>query len=532
MQTVYSCFLKQMRFAQSIGLLVLMLVLCSCSGAERSQNGSGSGDAAQRSDDARPNIVVIMADDMGYSDLGSYGATVIQTPHLDRMAQEGLRFTQFYNNSKCTQSRASLLSGLYYQQTENLKLQNHVTVAEVLEQAGYRTITAGKWHLDGPPPSERGFERNFGFLGGLTNYFTGKPGGPWRLNGKPYEVPEDDFYATHAFTDYSIEFVNEAVSQDKPFFLYLAYNAPHWPLHAPEETIDKYRGKFMMGWESLREQRYERQLDTGVIEEKWALASSTTPARYYPSVPDWNSLSAEQQRSQDLFMAVYAAMIDEMDRDIGRLVRRLDELGEKENTLVIFLSDNGGCPYSHHKTPDVPPGPADSWHTYDTQWAYASNTPFRGYKRQSLEGGTATPFIVSWPAAIGADRQGQITGEVGHLIDLMPTFLEVAEADYPSRYDGHEVLPLEGRSLLPVFRGEPSFERDPVFWEFRRHAGVRQGQWKLVGFRNRDWKLYDMNEDRTELHDLSKERPEKRADLIDRYTRWAERVGAKFPKTK
>lgn len=237
----------------------------------------------------------------------------------------------------------------------------------------------------------------------------------------------------------------------------------------------------------------------------------------------------ERKWSEDLKMATYAAMVEEMDRGVGRLMDRLEQLGEAENTLVLFLSDNGGCPFPKTRTPLVPPGPAESFHNYDTPWAHLSNTPFRGYKRQAFEGGAATPLLVHWPAVIAGERQGTLTRQRGHIIDLMPTLLEAAGARYPDRYDGHDVLAAEGTSLLSVVRGEEPTDRGPMFWEYARHAAVRQDQWKLVAFRDRPWELYDMRADRTEMHDLSDEKPQKRDALIHMYTRWAERVGAAFP---
>lgn len=510
-----------------LGLAVV--VGCFCGMADRAV--AEPPDAAER-----PNIVVIMADDLGYSDIGSYGATRIETPNLDRLADQGMRFTHFYNNAKCSETRASLLSGLYWQQTKNLEQSNHVTLAEVLREEGYHTIHVGKWHV-ADSPSERGFDRNFGFLNGAVNYFTGiGTGGQtdnWRLNGEPYDVPEADFYATHAFTDYAVRFIEEASGTGNPFFLYLAYNAPHYPLQAPEATVDKYRRRFAAGWDSLRQERHMRQVSLGILPDQWKLTSrNATPAPQYPRVPAWEDVSMERRWSEDLKMAVYAAQIEEMDRGIGRIMARLEELGEKSNTLVVFLSDNGGCPFPKTQTPSVPPGPAESFHNYDTPWANVSNTPFRGYKRQAFEGGIATPFIVHWPAVIGATRRGQVTPQRGHIIDLMPTLVEVSGANYPLQYGGHEVLPMEGKSLIPILRGEERPGHDALFWQYKRHAAVQQDEWKLVALGGQPWELYHMTEDRTEVHDFAQERPEKRDALVQLYRTWADRVGALFPLEK
>ncbi len=478
-------------------------------------------------DASRPNVVLMIADDLGYSDLGCYGATRIETPHLDRLAEEGLRFTQFHNVAKCTQTRASLLTGLYHQQTNNLRrADNNVTLAEALGNAGYTTLMAGKWHLGNArnetnTPTKRGFDRAFGFLGGAINYYTGKDFGSgnnyMRLDGEVYE-PGDDFYATDAFTDRAIQFVNGAAKKDSPFFLYLAYNAPHFPLQVPREDIEKYRGRFMLGWDALRRERHENMVEMGLVEPRWELTARD------PKTPAWESLGEERKRREDHLMATYAAMVDRMDRNIGRLMDRLESLGVSKNTIVIFLSDNGGCPYDFNHTPTRPPGPASSRRTYDVEWAQASNTPFRLYKQYEHEGGSATPFIVRWPETIEA---GRVVDQPAHVIDVVPTLLEVAGVEYPSGYEGRDVLPLEGESLAPILRGKESIDRGPIYWEYRGSRAVRHGKWKLVGERGRPWELYDMAADRTETNNLAEEKADRAARMKKRYDRWAKRVGAR-----
>lgn len=469
----------------------------------------------------RPNIVLIMADDLGYSDIGCYGGE-IATPHLDRMAAEGLRFTRFYNNAKCSETRAALLTGLYHHQSRNLRKPNHVTLAEVLQEAGYSTQMVGKWHVASTPP-KRGFERYFGFLGGAVNFFTGLDFGSgknlMRLDEEVYTVPEDGFYTTDAFTDYAIEFLDEAAKKEKPFFLYVAHNAPHFPLQAWPEDIAKYRGKYRKGWDRLRRERYRRMQEMGLIDPDWPLSPRDA------IVPAWKTLTDKEQEDEDLLMAVYAAMVDRLDQNIGRLMEHLEKLGAAENTIVIFLSDNGACPYDFNRTPDLPPGPAESARTYDSEWANAGNTPFRLYKQWSHEGGVSSPFIVRWPAEISSG--GKLVRQVGHLIDIMPTLAELAEAEYPSEYDGHAVLPMEGISLVPAFHGKTTRTNEPIFWEFNGNHAVRLGKWKLVAERSKDWELYDMEADRTELNDLTDEQPERTAQMAALYAVWAERTGAR-----
>ncbi|KPK70728.1 MAG: hypothetical protein AMJ84_07350 [Acidithiobacillales bacterium SM23_46] len=481
----------------------------------------------------RPNIVLIMADDMGFSDIGCYGGE-IQTPNLDRLAKEGVRFTQFYNNAKCSPTRASLMTGLHYQQVgagASIKMENCVTIAEVLKAAGYRTLMVGKWH-HGDIPVERGFDRHFGLTDGCCNYFNPgkrrpgekepgrkKPVRRWAIDDKvflPYTPEDKDFYTTDAFTDHALAYLDQYGQEDRPFFLYAAYTAPHYPLHAWPEDIARYRGKYMVGWDAIRQQRFERMVKMGLIERRWSMSLRD------PEVPRWEEV--EDKEAWDLKMAVYAAMIDRMDQNIGRILTKIRELGKEDNTLVLFLSDNGGCAEFVHTTPDIPPGPMESYRTVDRPWANASNTPFRKYKSWDHEGGIATPLIACWPRAV---EPGQITHQVGHLIDIMATCADVAGAEYPSSFGGNQVLPLEGKSLLPILQGKTREGHKELFWQYRNTYAVRQGKWKLLGVDTNPWELYDMEADRTELHDLADEHPEKVKELAALYGAWAKRCGAK-----
>lgn len=482
----------------------------------------------------RPNIVLIMADDMGYSDIGCYGGE-IETPNLDRLASGGLRFTQFYNNAKCAPTRASLLTGLYAQQMGvhdgPVPMQGGVTIAEVLRAAGYRTLMAGKWHA-AQLPVERGFDRYFGLCDGCSNYFNPgeqRPGEPapaeknyprkWARDAQVMQpfTPEDrNFYATDAFTDAALGYLDEYGREDRPFFLYLAFTAPHYPLHARPEDIEKYRGRYTAGWDKIREVRYKRMIDMGLIDPRWALSPRD------PHVPAWEN--AGDKEEWDLKMAVYAAMVDRMDQNIGRVLAKLDELGKTEDTLILFLSDNGGCAETRNATPDVPPGPLNSYRTVDPPWANVQNTPFRKYKRYDHEGGISTPLIARWPKQIAP---GTITQQMGHLIDVMATCLDVTGAAYPAELHGAPVLPLEGKSLLPILQGRTREEHEALYWQFSDSRAIRHGKWKLVKSGDAPWELYDMEADRTELHDLATEHPRLVMTLESKWQDWARRCGAK-----
>jgi len=472
--------------------------------------------SAAESNRKRPNIVLILADDLGFSDLGCYGGE-IQTPNLDRMAAEGLRFSQFYNCAKCAPTRHSILTGLYHQQADVGKGKNCVTIAEVLRRAGYSTLASGKWHV-GSTPMDKGFDRYFGMLGGSCSYFV--PDKTFRLDREPFSTNDKNFYTTNAFTDYALDFLDEAGRKEKPFFLYLAYNAPHYPLHALPEDIRKYRGKYMKGWDRIRRERYRRMIKMGLINKKWAMsARGADKHRSFSDIPPWDTV--EDKQSEDLNMAVYAAMVDRMDQNIGRILNKLEELKVRDNTLIMFLSDNGGCPYERNKTKDIPPGPAESYRTYDSKWANVSNTPFRLYKRFNHEGGNSTPFIARWPTVI--KKGGTITNQIGHIIDVMATCVDIAGTQYPSRYKGNNITKLEGKSLLPIFEGRKRDGHDAIFWEFMRNKAVRKDKWKLVTVGDNPWELYNMETDRTELNDLSAKMPEKVAELAKLYDAWVRR---------
>lgn len=463
----------------------------------------------------RPNIVFVLVDDLGYSDLGCFGGE-IETPHLDQLAAGGVRFTQFYNESKCVESRSALLTGWTHHVSRNLQNRSVPTLAERLKLEGYRTLMVGKWHL-ADTPRQRGFDRYFGFLNGAVNFWTGAPTGPdktpqFLLDDDPYPIPDSGFYTTDAFTDYAIDFIDEAVTVDdpKPFFLYLAHNAPHYPLHAPEAEIEKYRGRYDGGWDALREERLDRMKRRGLLQERVSLSARD------PLVPAWEAVTEDDQEDYSLLMAVYAAMVDRLDQNIGRLVDALKARGAYENTLILFASDNGGCPYQNEEKPNSIPGGPESDRTYNTPWANASNTPFRLYKRYAHEGGTASPFIAHWPGEI--QEPGRLSPQVGHLVDILPTCLELARAPLEK--------PLQGTSLVSAIRGAP-FEREaPLFWEYRKHHAVREGDWKIVAESGFDWSLYDLGDDRIESRDLAQAHPQVVERLARQYDAWASRVGA------
>ena len=483
-----------------------------------------SASSANLSD--RPNIVLIMADDLGYSDIGCYGGEVA-TPNLDRLAAEGLRFRQFYNCAKCTTTRAALVTGLYPRPRGGLLKTNMVTIGEVLGAAGYQTSLSGKWHLGKSAtthPYRRGFGEYYGLLDGCCNFFNPlQPDPPFKggrvrsfgHNDQAVTQFPDDYYTTDAFTDHAIGMIRRFAADGSPFLVHVCYTAPHYPLHALPEDIARYRGKYRDGWEALRRKRYERQLKMGLIASRWKL--SDTDSRSY----DWDSAD---QDWEDLRMAVYAAMIDRMDQNIGRLLTTLEELGVAENTLVMFLSDNGGCaeePGGRNRR--AIPGPREHYTAVGPAWGWAQNTPFRRYKSWVHEGGISTPLIVRWPGVV---QPGSLTDEVGHLIDLMATFVDVGQAPYPAERDGISILPLEGKSLLPVLRGGSRSGHETLCWEWSGNRAIRRGRWKLVWDKLvRQWELYDMEADRTETRDLAEEQPERVAAMSDEWRRWAERTG-------
>jgi arylsulfatase len=494
----------------------------------------------------RPNVLLILCDDMGFSDLGCFGSE-IRTPNLDRLAAGGLRMTQFYNAARCCPTRASLLTGLYQHQAGVGRMVGNqgtpeyqgylndrcVTIAEALKPAGYRTYMSGKWHVGdekGHWPRDRGFERYFGLVNGASNYFNNvyyrdpSRGLTILLDDEPFDVPatseamwrrNEGFYMTDAFTDYAIEFLDGHEGSDQPFFLYLAYNAPHWPLHAFPEDIDKYRGRYDMGWDRLRQQRYARQRELGVVDETVKLSPRN------PEVPGWEDASDKVKAEFELEMAIYAAVIDRMDRNIGRVVDTLRTMGQLDDTLILFMSDNGGC----HTTPSFKhlqgtPGGPNSFPCYGFMGANASNVPFRMHKQYIHEGGIATPFIAHYPPAIAP---GRIDNQPGHIIDVMPTLLDLCGATYPATHQGKPTKPLMGISLRPAFEGRKLTREDPLYWEHVGNRGVRIGDWKLVAKKpDLEWELYNMADDRAELNDLSDKHPDKKRKLIQTYETWAE----------
>ena len=473
----------------------------------------------------RPNIVLIMADDLGFSDLGCYGSE-IQTPNLDRLAKNGLRFSQFYNTAKCHSSRVSLLTGLYCDQAGSGSLSRGATIAEVLKPSGYSTWMSGKWHLS-KQPTDFGFQRYWGHLSGACNFFTGD--NSFRLNGKNWPIPQSlngkPFYTTHAITDFALDFIKEGEidSSSDPFLLYVAYNAPHYPLHAPKKDVLKYNGKYDAGWDQLRQTRYAKQLTTGLIPRKFKLSPRAD------HVPAWDSIKESEKSWEADRMEVFAAMIDVMDQNIGRLIDDLKKRKVFDNTLFLFCADNGGCPFERTRGRNLKPWDPKSYWTYDASWAQASNTPFRLYKQNQHEGGISSPLIVHWPEGLKT-KPGSTTRQPGHLIDFMATFIELSGAKYPKQVGERAIEPLEGKSLLPIFQGEERDGHENLYFHFGTDRALRQGNWKLVSAKGGKWELYDLEKDRTELNDLSakySERVKKMSELWFDIAKNKDRVGKK-----
>ncbi len=473
-----------------------------------------SADAASAD---RPNIVLIMADDLGFADLGCYGSE-IETPNLDKLAEDGLRFTEFYNTAKCHSSRVSLLTGLYCDQAGSEKLSRGATIGEVLGAAGYSTSMVGKWHLS-RQPTDFGFQRYWGHLSGATNFFTGD--NTFRLNGEPWPVPKTlngkPFYTTHAITDFALDFLEEATDGEKPFLLYTAFNAPHYPLQAPEKAVRKYEGRYDGGWDKLRQARHSKQIASGLLPKKWKL--SPRPAH----VPAWDSLSATEQQWEADRMEVFAAMVDVLDQNVGRLVAFLKRKGVLENTLILFCSDNGACPFERTRGRYLKPWDPKSYWTYDASWAHAGNTPFRLYKQNQHEGGISSPLIVHWPVGLKT-APGSLTNQPGHLIDFMATFVDLADADYPKQIGDRKIDPLQGKSLLPILQGETRTPHETLYFHFGTDRALRQGPWKLVSAKAGRWELYNLDDDRTELNDLSAQQPKRVAAMAAEWFRLAEEV--------
>jgi len=520
---------------------------------------------------------------MGYTDIGCYGSE-IQTPTLDRLATNGLRFTQFYNTSRCCPTRAALLTGLYshqagiglmtgdrgYDAYRGDLNRRCVTIAEALRPAGYRNYMSGKWHVtrhvgpkadNGNWPMQRGFDRFYGTITGAGSFYD--PATLCRDN--TYITPENDpeyqprqFYYSDAISDNAVTYVSDHYRKhaDRPFFLYVAYTSAHWPMHAPEEDIAKYTGVYDGGYAPIREQRYARAKQLGVLQQRWPMS---------PGAVDWEQ--AEHKEWDIRCMEVYAAMVDRMDQGIGRIISELERQNALDNTLVIYLQDNGGCAEGYGRRsnehrrkdfhfkpfgpddlqtkiwppmqtrdgrwvrtgPETMPGAEDTFVAYGVGWANASNTPLRGYKHDGYEGGIGTPFVLHWPDGISPNRRGAIVHDPAHLIDLMPTFIEASGATYPAEFRGVPIQPMEGTSLMPSLKGDPLARTAPLGFEHHGNLALRDGRWKIVSaYRNNQptkWELYDMEADRTELNDLSDTHPEKKRELIEKWQAWADKVG-------
>ena len=480
-------------------------------------------------DRTRPNIILIMVDDMGYSDIGCYGGEV-KTPNLDKIASDGLRFTQFYNTAKCHTTRAELMTGNYAYSIGDHNMEHGATFGEVLRTKGYRTLISGKWHQK-PLPTTRGFDRYYGLADGCCNFFNpgieardgeGLPGRKgqnrlrrWAIEDKVimgYTNPDKDFYTTDAFTDYAMERLVEYKDEDKPFLLYLPYTAPHYPLHAWPEDIAKYRGKYKIGWDEIRKQRFARMNKMGIIGPNHKLTERASKA--------WEDLSEKQKDEEDLKMAVYAAMIDRVDQNLGRLFAKVKELKKWDNTLILFLTDNGACPEQPNTTPNIPPGPVESYRTVSVGWANASNTPYRRFKSTDYEGGTRTPFIVHWPGVI---KPG-MTDQVGHIIDISATFRDITGAKYPKAINGNKTKDPVGKSLLPIFHGKTRESHKEIYWHFGSANAIRQGDLKAVRQGRSSWELYDLKADPSEVNNLAKVNPEKTKELGKMWESWSKEI--------
>ncbi|MDR2145411.1 MAG: arylsulfatase [Tannerella sp.] len=495
----------------------------------------------------KPNIVLILLDDVGYSDFGCYGSE-IETPNIDRLAENGIRLRHFYNQARSAPTRASLLTGLYPHQVGNGALgkvpgydayqgypnEENAFIPEVLKSAGYFSVMTGKWHLgyyQGVTPIKRGFDRSLNApVGGFYFSTDVRPkraqSNTLFLNDEKMDFDDprlpENWYSTHLWTQFGLQFIDEAIEKGQPFFWYLAHNGAHFPLQAPEKTIDKYKGKYMKGWEEVRNARFQKQLESGLFENPGQL----TPRN--PKSPEWDSLTQEEKERYDLQMAIYAAVMDEIDQSIGKVVDHLKEKGVLENTLIILLSDNGGNgePGMEGRFEGKIPGSAKSTVFLGASWADVANTPFFLYKHHGHEGGCNTPFIVSYPKGIDKNLNGSIRKDCyGHVIDIMPTLVELTAAVYPSARDGHAVPPMEGISLLPLFKGEP-VKAIPTIVEHEGNKMLRDGDWKIVQEnREPEWMLYNLKTDPTEMKNLAGKEPEMLKSMIDKYRKMADRTG-------
>ncbi|SIS49018.1 arylsulfatase [Zobellia uliginosa] len=511
--------------------------------------------SAQQTKKNKPNVILIMADDMGFSDIGCYGGE-IKTPHLDRLAQNGVRFTQFYNNARCCPTRAALLTGLYPHQAGVGGMVGHghgdlsehaVTIGEVLQSKGYATYMTGKWHVADNNtnddthnwPKQRGFDTFFGTIKGVGSYFD-----PYTLsyNNDPIKLkPEDGFYYTDAISDSTVTFIDRHLQEKPhvPFFFYVAYTAPHWPLHALPKDIKKYDGVFDQGWDVLRKERLERMKKNGIVPENTKLSPRD------PRASAWENIKNKEWELQR--MKTYAAQIDNMDQGIGRIINKLEKEEILNNTLILFLSDNGGCAetldgvenwvtereisvtlegkkVSPGNNQNSMPGPATSYMSYGPGWANLSNTPYRKYKKSGHQGGVATPFIMHWPE--GLRNTNPIKKDVASIIDIMPTILDVTGSEYPLRYKGNNIKPMEGLSLMPVLYNK-RLNRDEWFVEHGTNKAYRKGNWKIAWSKDKNakkWELYNLKNDPTELNDLASKYHNRLNTMINRWNEWARRV--------
>ena len=483
----------------------------------------------------QPNILMILVDDMGWSDIGCYGGEV-QTPHLDRLATGGLRFTQFHNTSKCFPSRACLMTGLYAQQNGNQRkfgpYTNAVTIGEVLQSAGYRTFWVGKHHST-ENAFDRGFDHYYGLLDGASNHWNpglqrkGEPvpgnkakSKPWRVYAfddqvlKPYTPPNKDYYSTDAYTDWALGFLERYRNEDKPYFMYLSYQAPHDPLHAWPEDVEKYVDHYKVGYEVIAEARYKKQLELGLIDK--------TFPRSEPTHVPWSEVTPEEKEKEIMRMAIYAGMIDRVDQSIGRILEKIDAMSERDNTLILFASDNGSAGEDAERGAQLQSGPLGSfgyWASLGRDWANVSNTPYRLFKNNSHEGGICTPLIASWPE--GIKNPGRISSFRGHMIDIMATLIDVSGAKYPKTFDGKNIIPMEGTTLRPVFQGSTSPRKEPLFWKWSKGWAVTDGPWKLVSSDGgKTVELFDTYKDRTETNDLAQAKPKVVKRLLTLHSDW------------
>ena len=498
----------------------------------------------EKKTEKRPNIVLIVADDMGYSDIGCYGGE-ISTPSIDKLAENGIRFNRFYNSTRCCPTRASLLTGMYSHKAGMGKMtlppgregepgpyqgylsRNAITIAEALKSSGYHSYSSGKWHVGEASenwPLERGFEHYFGLISGASSYFeiikNQNRKRQMVLDNSPWEPPSEGFYMTNEITDYAIKWINEHNTKyDSPFFLYVAYTAPHWPLHALEEDIAKYENAYDIGWDSLRKARNNKQKVLGLINNQTHLP------RRPENIPAWIDVVNKTEWSRR--MEVYAAMVDRMDQGIGKIIQKLKDENQFENTIIIFISDNGASNENIEKrglnNPEVPIGLKGSYTAYRAPWANVSNTPFRDYKKSVYEGGIASPFVAHWP--VGIKSKGTIINQTSHVVDLLPTILDISKAKHPNSYNEFEIKPMDGVSLLPALIDGKSFKREPLFWEHLGNRAILEENWKLTAPSNAKWELYNLKTDVSEINNLAEVYSDTVKYLAKKYEDWARGVG-------